>query len=191
MHFFVVGVTADAEIASNLLLLAEKYNAKGTFHLRSWWRFRWLIFTIGSSALSSIHLSFSFEIKSRFSQFFRYLIHEVYPTNHPYILGTYNLWNILPSSCFPESYNLPSFESKIKKLDLISLSSWPSAFFFLPLLRLCIGHHCSFPQHNSLKKIKKMELGYLKICTDLCGIHLFSSFLKNQSYTLTTDCIIQ
>ena len=34
-----------------------------------------------------------------------------------------NLWNILPSSSFPESYNLPSFKSKINKLDLISLSS--------------------------------------------------------------------
>ena len=33
-----------------------------------------------------------------------------------------NLWNVLPS-CFPESYNLPSFKSKINKLDLISLSS--------------------------------------------------------------------
>ena len=36
---------------------------------------------------------------------------------------TCNLWNVLPSSCFPESYNLPSFKSKINKLDLISLSS--------------------------------------------------------------------
>ena len=34
-----------------------------------------------------------------------------------------NLWNVLPSSCFPESYNFPSFKSKINKLDLISLSS--------------------------------------------------------------------
>ena len=36
---------------------------------------------------------------------------------------TCNLWNILPPSCFPESYNLPSFKSKKNKLDLISLSS--------------------------------------------------------------------
>ena len=36
---------------------------------------------------------------------------------------TWNLWNVLPSSCFPESYNLPSFKSKINELDLISLSS--------------------------------------------------------------------
>ena len=33
-----------------------------------------------------------------------------------------NLWNVLPSSCFAESYKLPSFKSKIIKLDLISLS---------------------------------------------------------------------
>ena len=36
---------------------------------------------------------------------------------------TCNLWNVLPSSCFPESYNFPSFKSKINKLDLISLPS--------------------------------------------------------------------
>ena len=35
---------------------------------------------------------------------------------------TFYLWNVLPS-CFPEYYNLPSFKSKINKLDLISLSS--------------------------------------------------------------------
>ena len=40
-----------------------------------------------------------------------------------FIPRTCNLWNVLPSSCFPESYNLPSFKSKINKLDLISLSS--------------------------------------------------------------------
>ena len=39
-----------------------------------------------------------------------------------FIPRTCNLWNVLPSSCFPESYNLPSFKSNINKLDLISLS---------------------------------------------------------------------
>ena len=58
-----------------------------------------------------------------------------------FIPRTCNLWNVLPSSCFPESYNLPSFKSEINKLDLISLSSLMLAFFFLPLLGLCIGHH--------------------------------------------------
>ena len=40
-----------------------------------------------------------------------------------FIPRTCNLWNVLPSSCFPESNNLPSFKSKINKLDLNSLSS--------------------------------------------------------------------
>ena len=58
-----------------------------------------------------------------------------------FIPRTCSLWNVLPSPCFPESYNLPSFKSKINRLDLISLSSNPFAFFFLPLLRHCIGDH--------------------------------------------------
>ena len=57
-----------------------------------------------------------------------------------FIPRTCNLWNVLPSSCFPESYNLPSFKSSVNKLDLISLSSYLLAFFVLPLLGLCIGH---------------------------------------------------
>ena len=40
-----------------------------------------------------------------------------------FIPRTCNSLNVLPSSCFPESYNLPSFKSKIIKPDLISLSS--------------------------------------------------------------------
>ena len=40
-----------------------------------------------------------------------------------FIPRTCSLRNVLPSSCFSESYNLPSFKSKIDKLDLISLSS--------------------------------------------------------------------
>ena len=35
------------------------------------------------------------------------------------ILRTCNLWNHLPSSCCPESYNLSSIKSKINKLDLL------------------------------------------------------------------------
>ena len=45
-----------------------------------------------------------------------------------FIPRTCNLWNVLSSSCFPESYNLPSFKSKINKLDLISLPSFPAHF---------------------------------------------------------------
>ena len=49
-----------------------------------------------------------------------------------FISRTCNLWNVLPSSSFPESYYLPPFKSKINKLDLIlSLSSSPFTFFFL------------------------------------------------------------
>ena len=40
-----------------------------------------------------------------------------------FIPRTCKLWKVLPSSCFPESYNLPSFKSEINILDLISLSS--------------------------------------------------------------------
>ena len=43
--------------------------------------------------------------------------------NSTFISRTCNLWNVLSSSSFPESYNLPSFKSRINKLDLISLSS--------------------------------------------------------------------
>ena len=45
------------------------------------------------------------------------------PHKSSFIPITCNLWKFLLSSCFPESYNLPSFKSKINKLDLISLSS--------------------------------------------------------------------
>ena len=50
-----------------------------------------------------------------------------------FIPRTCNLWNVLPTSCFPESYSLPYFKSKINKLDLISLSPSLSllSFFFL------------------------------------------------------------
>ena len=39
-----------------------------------------------------------------------------------FIPRTCNLWKVLPP-CFPEPYKLPSFKSRINKLDLISLSS--------------------------------------------------------------------
>ena len=48
-----------------------------------------------------------------------------------FIPRTCNLWNVLPSSCFPESYNLPSFKSKINKLDLISPLNISLSSFFL------------------------------------------------------------
>ena len=57
-----------------------------------------------------------------------------------FIPRTCNLWSLLPSSCFPASYSLPSFKSKINKLDLISLLL---AFRFLLscFVGVCIGHH--------------------------------------------------
>ena len=45
------------------------------------------------------------------------------PHKSEFIPKTCNLWNLLPSSCFPGCHNLPSFKFKINKLDLISLSS--------------------------------------------------------------------
>ena len=69
-----------------------------------------------------------------------------------FIPRTCNLWNILNSSCFPESYNWPSFKSKINKLDLISLSSLPVALILLPLLGHCIGRHGLSPTKLTKKK---------------------------------------
>ena len=70
-----------------------------------------------------------------------------------FVLGTCHLWNVLPSSCFPESYNLPSFNSKINELNLTSLSSLLFAFFFLPLLGLYIGYQGLSPTQLTKKRI--------------------------------------
>ena len=50
-----------------------------------------------------------------------------------FISRTSQLWNSLPSTTPPESYNLLSFKSNINKVDLISLSTETSPFsqFFL------------------------------------------------------------
>ena len=40
-----------------------------------------------------------------------------------FIPRTSQLWNSLPPTTFPETYNLSSFKSNINKLDLISLST--------------------------------------------------------------------
>ena len=52
---------------------------------------------------------------------FHYLIPKIYKFS--FILRTCNVWSVLLSSFFPGCYNLPSFKSKINKLDLMSLSS--------------------------------------------------------------------
>ena len=69
----------------------------------------------------------------------------------PFIPRTCNLWNVLP--------NLPSFKSKINELDLISLSSYPFASFFLPLFVLCIGHQMAFLQNYNSLDPPKIVLG--------------------------------
>ena len=65
------------------------------------------------------------------------------------ILRKWNSWDVLPSPCFPESYNLPSFKCKINKLDLISsillafhflLSSYIGALYRPPWHSLNITH---------------------------------------------------
>ena len=43
----------------------------------------------------------------------------------PFIPRTSQLWNSLPPTTFPESYNLSSFKSIINKLDLISVFPLP------------------------------------------------------------------
>ena len=40
-----------------------------------------------------------------------------------FIPRTSQLWNLLPPTTFPKSYNLSSFTSNINKLDLVSLST--------------------------------------------------------------------
>ena len=40
-----------------------------------------------------------------------------------FIPRTSQLWNSLPPTSFPESYNLSSFKSNVNKLDLVSLST--------------------------------------------------------------------
>ena len=43
--------------------------------------------------------------------------------NSSFIPRTSQMWNSLPPTTFPESYNLSSFKSNINKLDLVSLSN--------------------------------------------------------------------
>ena len=87
---------------------------------------------------------------------FHCLLHELYLTNHHSsqehaIYGTSCLLLAFPS---PTTCHL----SNIRSINLIlSLSSSLFAFFFIPMLGPCIGHH-SLPQHNPLKKRKKISM---------------------------------
>ena len=72
-----------------------------------------------------------------------------------FIPRTCNLWNVLPSSCFLESYNLPSCKSKINELDLISL---PLAVRFLPSSFVGALYRPPWPFINiHCKKNKKVQ----------------------------------
>ena len=66
------------------------------------------------------------------------------------ILKTCNLWNVWPSSSFPESYNWPSFKSKISNLDLIS--------FILAFCSLLLPMSNLQPLVNSAKNIQAISL---------------------------------
>ena len=52
---------------------------------------------------------------------------QTLPHKSSFIPTACSLWNVLPSPCFLESYNLPSFKSKINKFDLISLIAFFSS----------------------------------------------------------------
>ena len=97
-------------------------------------------------------------------------IHEI-SQKSSFIPRTCNLRNVLPSSCFPESYNLPSFKSKINKLDLISLSSLLLAFRFLLYPNAGALHWPPWPFPKQL--IKKQ----IPIPQDMYTVELFCSVL--------------
>ena len=69
-----------------------------------------------------------------------------------FIPRTSQLWNTLPPTTFPESYNLSSFKSNINKLILSPfLLKLPFIFSVFPLSGLCY-RPTAFPRHYLLKK---------------------------------------
>ena len=62
-----------------------------------------------------------------------------------FIPRTFQLWNSLPPTTFPESYNLSAFKSTANKLDLVSLSTKPSPFSQLFLCRGFVIGHIAIP----------------------------------------------
>ena len=62
-----------------------------------------------------------------------------------FIPRTSQLWNSLPPTTFPESYNLSSFKSNVNTLDLVSLSTKPSPFSQFFLCRGFVIGHMAFP----------------------------------------------
>ena len=83
--------------------------------------------------------------------FFSYMNFQVSLTlshKFPFIPRPCKLWNALPSSSFPESYNVSVVKSNINKLDFISLVS----LSFFGGFAISFS---AFPQHFSLEKITR------------------------------------
>ena len=81
-----------------------------------------------------------------------------------FIPRTSQLWNSLPPTTFPESYNLSSFKSNINKLDLISLSTSAFPFYQFFLCRGFVIGPTAFPRHYLLKQ-KGMSGNIREACT--------------------------
>ena len=82
-----------------------------------------VLIQIDSSTFSR-PLSLMYLLHQSISQSINMLTHQCQPIKHDYFSNNVsNLLSKASSSCFPESYNLPSFKSNVNKLDLISLSS--------------------------------------------------------------------
>ena len=78
-----------------------------------------------------------------------------------FILRTSQLWNSLPPTTFPESQNLSSFKSNIKKLNLVSLSTFSSPHFLsFSFVGVCYRPYGLSP--TSLTKKKKNIRQWIK-----------------------------
>ena len=87
-----------------------------------------------------------------------------------FIPRTSQLWNSLPPTTFPESYNLPFFKSNINKLDLISLCTSTSHIFSVsPLSGLCYKPYSLSPILLTKKKHVFFRRNKLSgFCLDVC-----------------------
>ena len=81
-----------------------------------------------------------------------------------------NLWNVLPPSCFPESYNLPSFRSKINK---IHMSMQISLQIFLNLSY----HNVTVPNRGKYDLIYQIN-AYFSFFFILSTLYLIDSFFS-------------
>ena len=86
-----------------------------------------------------------------------YLIHEL-SHKSSFIPRTSQLWNSLPPTTFPESYNLSSSKSNINKLDLVSLSTYTFPHFSVfPLSGFCYRPYGLSPTLLTKKKQRGLE----------------------------------